>query len=123
VPEREELDKAGIHSSYRAWLTRTPEPGEVFVDTGEASAVDARKLRWSPTKEQRAKLLQLMKDQMQAVNTLFDQGKAESYGARLSGLVGKTLHDAGVEDPAKFGVSAPEAAQGESKGSASGESH
>lgn len=41
---RDELIAGGASEAYADWLLSSPEPGEVFVDTGEPSAADTRKL-------------------------------------------------------------------------------
>ena len=53
MPGKEGASDVEMDPSYQAWLDSKPVPGEVFVDTGEASAADSRKLRWSPSKAQR----------------------------------------------------------------------
>jgi hypothetical protein len=104
MPDPKELAQAGVHSSYVDWLQHEPESGEVFVDTGAASAVDSRKLHWSPTTQQRDELSVLMRRQVDDVKRLFERGDPDAFAANVDALVGKALSKIGV-DPEKFGVS------------------
>jgi hypothetical protein len=83
--------------SYRAWLGSNPAPGEVFVDTGEASAEDSRKLRWSPTKAQREMIKDVISHEVEAVNRLYLDDDQGSYANRMEDLVGETLRNIGVD--------------------------
>jgi len=85
--------------AYRAWLDSNPAPGEVFVDTGEASAADSRKLRWAPTKEQLGMIKAAIGREMAIVNEMYQQNAHEAYADRVGVLVEDELRGVGV-DPA-----------------------
>src|SRR5215467_10019278 len=97
---REEgVSGAKMDPSYRAWLESHPVPGEVFVDTGEASAADSRKLRWSPTKAQRETIKKAIAVDVAMVNALYQNETQDLYAVHIEGLVEQTLRHVGV-DPA-----------------------
>jgi hypothetical protein len=83
--------------AYRAWLDSNPGPGEVFVDTGEASAADSRKLRWSPTREQRKLLKTALDSEVAFVNKLYEDDTHKSYAKHVDGLVKEALLGVGVD--------------------------
>jgi hypothetical protein len=97
--ENEASSEAEPDSSYQAWLRSEPVPGEVFVDTGEASAADSRKLRWSPNKAQREMIKDAITHELAIVNELYQDDAQESYAGHIEGLVDHTLRSVGV-DPA-----------------------
>ena len=90
---------AKMDTSYQAWLESNPAPGEVFVDTGEASAVDSRKLLWSPSKTQREMIKEAIAHEVTHVNELYKDEAQDLYAGHIEGLVEQTLRDLGV-DPA-----------------------
>lgn len=99
MPEEEGPSEGGPDSSYQAWLKSNPVPGEVFVDTGEASAADSRKLRWSPNKTQRELIKSAINHEVAIVNELYKDDAQESYAGHVEGLVDQTLLSLGI-DPA-----------------------
>jgi len=99
TPEEEGAGGAEMDSSYRAWLESGPIAGEVFVDTGEASAADSRKLRWSPNKAPREMIKDAITHELAIVNELYQSDTHESYADHIEGLVDQTLRNVGV-DPA-----------------------
>jgi hypothetical protein len=99
MPEEEGPSGTGLDSSYQAWLKNDPVPGEVFVDTGEASAADSRKLRWSPSKAQRELIKNAITHEVAIVNELYKDDAQESYAGHIEGLVDQTLRSLGI-DPA-----------------------
>ena len=81
---REEgVSGAEMDPSYRAWLESNPVPGEVFVDTGEASAADSRKLRWSPTKAQREMIKKAIAVDVAMVDELYENETQDLYAGHL----------------------------------------
>jgi hypothetical protein len=88
---------AEMDPSYRAWLDSNPVPGEVFVDTGEASAADSRKLRWSPTKAQRETIRKAIAADVAMVNALYQDETQDVYAGHIEGLVEQTLRNVGVD--------------------------
>ena len=88
---------AEMDPSYRAWLESNPVPGEVFVDTGEASAADSRKLRWSPTKAQREMIKKAIAVDVAMVNALYQDETEDLYAGHIEGLVEQTLRSVGVD--------------------------
>lgn len=102
MPENDENEASSEEepdSSYQAWLKSDPVPGEVFVDTGEASAADSRKLRWSPSKAQRELIRNAITHEVAIVNELYKADAQESYAGHIESLVDQTLRSVGV-DPA-----------------------
>jgi hypothetical protein len=97
MPEKEGARDLTMDPSYRAWLESNPAPGEVFVDTGEASAADSRKLRWDPTKEQRELIKTAIDREVAIVNERYQQDAQESYAQRVGVLVDEALREAGVD--------------------------
>jgi hypothetical protein len=90
-------DAVEMDPSYRAWLGTNPAPGEVFVDTGEASAENSRKLRWSPSKEQRDLIKTVIAREIEFVNQLYQNDDQSSYADHMKVLVEDTLRNVGVD--------------------------
>lgn len=80
---------------YQALLD-TKSPGEVIVHTGDATAADARKVRWEPTGAQRDLARAAVAADMELVRA---RGGAGEYAERMQRLVEGGLREAGV-DPA-----------------------
>jgi hypothetical protein len=99
MPEKEGVRDVQMDPSYRAWLESNPSPGEVFVDKGEASAADSRKLRWSPSKAQREMIKVAIAHEVESMNRLYQEDAQDSYADHIEGLVQQTLRNVGV-DPA-----------------------
>jgi hypothetical protein len=99
MPGKEGASDAAMDPSYKAWLESKPVPGEVFVDTGEASAADSRKLRWSPSKAQREMIKDAITGEVAIVNEIYQDDVQEVYAGHIEGLVDQTLRHVGV-DPA-----------------------
>jgi hypothetical protein len=97
--KRESADIVERDPSYQGWLDSKPAPGEVFVDTGEPSAEDSRKLSWSPSDAQRELARQAVEGEVNRVNDLYRGRGQEAYARRMEGMVAETLREAGV-DPA-----------------------
>jgi hypothetical protein len=97
MPERGDATGVEMDPSYRAWIETDPVPGEVFVDTGEASAADSRKLRWSPSKQQREMIREAITHEAAIVNELYQDEAQESYANHIEILVGETLRNVGVD--------------------------
>jgi hypothetical protein len=99
TPATEGTDDLAMDPAYRAWLASKPDAGEVFVDTGEASAADSRKLRWSPTRAQRQMIRRAIEGEVANINALYQEEGQEAYAERVGVLVDEALRDVGV-DPA-----------------------
>lgn len=118
MPDGEPPMDAQLDPSYRAWLGSKPIPGEVFVDTGEASAMDRKKLLWTPTRPQREMIKEAISHETDMVNKLFMNDDQKSYSDHIQVLVGEALRDVKV-DPVTL-KSLPEASppsNGEAKDS------
>jgi hypothetical protein len=96
ITAREGVSDVEQDPTYQAWLDSNPPPGEVFVHTGEPTAEDSRKLRWSPTREQREMAKRAIAAEVTMVNRLFTEDVQEDYIDRIEELVGETLRNAGV---------------------------
>lgn len=97
MQRKEGVESGQMDPSYRAWLETNPAPGEVFVDTGEASAADSRKLRWSPSKEQRELIKSALAHEIDFVNQLYKDDAQSSYADHIEVLVEGTLRAVGVD--------------------------
>lgn len=82
---------------YTAWLRINPVPGEVFVETGEASAEDRRELCWSPTDGERALMLSATADEMARVRALNTEEAVDRYAAQAAESARAALAAAGVD--------------------------
>ena len=105
----------GPNDAHIEWLNSKPEPGEVLVDTGLASAVDCQKLR-PPAKADRGDLereIARMTSLVERTKELFESGNVDAEAERVNNLVAETLKKVGL-DPERFGVSLPEASEGQS---------
>jgi len=99
MPDEEGSKDAQLDPFYRAWLGHNPVPGEVFVDTGEASAIDRQKLLWKPTKPQREMIKEAISHETAIMNKLYMDDAQESYAGHIEVLVDETLREVRV-DPA-----------------------
>jgi hypothetical protein len=97
MPEEEGARDAQLDPSYRAWLGNKPIPGEVFVETGEASATDRQKLLWKPTKYQRELIKRVIDHETAMVNKLYMDQDQDSYAQRIETLVEETMRDVMVD--------------------------
>lgn len=90
-----------MDSSYSSWLRSNPAAGEVFVETGEASAAASRKLRWSPTKLQQDLIWRAIEAETVGVNELYKDDSHAEYTKRVGLLAEEKLRGAGI-DPKTF---------------------
>jgi hypothetical protein len=70
--------------------------GEVFVDTGEASATDTRKLRWSASAGQRALVISALSAETDFLNGLAENDGLREYAESMTLLVEDAYRDMGL---------------------------
>jgi hypothetical protein len=106
TPSRDELLASGFSEGYVDWLATHPAPGEVFIDTGEPTAEESRKLVAHLSEGGWELLYTAARATVQAAlgEAQFLEEDPAAYEARITALqigVDGTLHDAGV-DPRTF---------------------
>jgi hypothetical protein len=82
---------------YQAWLKTSPEPGHVFVETGDADPWDSRKLHWDPTPAQRELAREALEAEIALVGQRHRDGTSGAYAERVEALVSEGLRDAGID--------------------------